>query len=203
MIAIETLAWEKVDNLIPAIIQDAKTLQVLMLGYVNPAALQQTITENRITLYSRSKQRLWTKGETSGNFLKLINVLTDCDNDSLLFLVEPAGPCCHLNTVSCFDATDAPGLGLLAKLTDVIEQRYHHYSDESYTANLFKKGIKRIAQKVGEEGIEVALAAMADNKEEITNEAADLIYHLLILLKQVDLDIWLVLAELRRRNNKE
>lgn len=202
MIEIQKLAWEKVQNLMPAIIQDAKTLQVLMLGYVNPEALQKTLTDRKITFYSRTKQRLWTKGETSGNFLELVDVMTDCDNDTLLFLVNPAGPCCHLNNASCFSAIEAPGLGFLAKLSDLITKRYEQRSEESYTARLFDKGTKRIAQKVGEEGVEVALAAVAQDKEEVMNEAADLIYHLLILLKQVDLDIWNILTELRRRQKK-
>lgn len=199
MIDIQALDWQKMDNLLPVIIQDAKSLQVLMLGYVDPTALQQTLQNKKITFYSRSKQRLWEKGEVSGNYLELVDIVPDCDNDALLILVNPAGPCCHLNTISCFGVSDSPGLGLIAKLSRIIEHRYQQRSDTSYTSKLFNQGVKRIAQKVGEEGVEVALAAVSQDNKEVINEAADLLYHLLILLRQCDLDIWRILSELRQR----
>ncbi len=199
---IEQLDWEKIGNLVPAIIQDASTLQVLMLGYMNADALQQTTMTNQVTFYSRSKQRLWIKGETSGNFLEVVDILADCDHDALLISVKPIGPCCHLNTVSCFSAISAPGVGLLSKLEQTIAQRYQGRPENSYTTKLFAAGMPRIAQKVGEEGVELALAAIMLEPKSIINESADLLFHLLVLLQQANIPLALVLDELRNRHEK-
>lgn len=198
-IEIEKLNWEKVDQLIPAVIQDAETRQVLMLGYMNKDALQQTYALNKITFYSRTKKRLWTKGEVSGNELILVEILPDCDNDALLVLVKPTGSCCHRSTTSCFGTEDAPGVGILARLEKLLQQRYQERPENSYTTKLFTEGVKRIAQKVGEEGVEVALAAVVNNKEEIKNETADLIFHLFVLLRASDIDLSVIWKELQCR----
>ena len=177
------LDWNKSDGLIPVIIQDVQTLQVLMLGYMNEAALKQSLETQKVTFYSRSKQRLWVKGETSGHFLNIIHIAHDCDQDTLLIQVEPVGACCHLNNVSCFGSEEANGVGILGKLTRIISDRQINDSERSYTSQLFNAGVKRIAQKVGEEGVEVALAGVSGVKEDITNESADLLFHLLVLTK--------------------
>ena len=193
------LNWDKVEGLIPVIIQDQQTLQVLMLGYMNQEALNQTINTKKVTFFSRTKQRLWVKGETSNNFLELIDIQHDCDNDCLLIQVKPLGPTCHLDTTSCFGTTDAPGLGILGKLDRVIAERYQTRPEKSYTTKLFNEGIYRIAQKVGEEGVEVALAGVSGNKENIKNEATDLIFHLLVLLRQTGVSLDDILLEARKR----
>ena len=176
--AIEKLNWTKGNGLIPAIIQNENTLQVLMLGYMNKEALRQTIKTQLVTFYSRDRQCLWQKGETSGNTLKVVNVIPDCDNDTLLIVVNPAGPTCHLGAVSCFGEE----IGWLIKLENIIKDRYINRDKNSYTSGLFDKGVNHIAQKVGEEAVEVAIAAVTDSKN-FSDEAADLIYHLLVLLK--------------------
>jgi phosphoribosyl-AMP cyclohydrolase / phosphoribosyl-ATP pyrophosphohydrolase len=173
--------FSKGNGLIPAVIQDTSTLQVLMVGYMNKEAFDKTIDENKVTFFSRSKNRLWTKGETSGNFLYLESVQTDCDNDSLLIKVTPAGPVCHTGSTSCFAEETAKGF--LYKLEKVINQRIDENSSESYTNKLYKKGINKVAQKVGEEAVELVIEAKDDNIDLFKNEAADLLYHLLILLK--------------------
>jgi phosphoribosyl-ATP pyrophosphohydrolase/phosphoribosyl-AMP cyclohydrolase len=192
----------KMQDLLPAIIQDVDTLQVLMLGYMNKSALEQTIATNTVTFYSRSRESLWVKGETSGNFLQLVEIIPDCDNDALLVLVKPMGVCCHLNKTSCFGEKIAPGIGFLAKLNKLIAERYRDRPQDSYTTKLFAMGTQRIAQKVGEEGIELALAAMAGKPAEITAESADLIFHVLVLLKQCDVDLAHVLTELQSRHKQ-
>lgn len=202
MIDINTLDWHKSNNLIPAIIQDADTLQVLMLGYMNPAALQQTLNSGKVTFYSRTKQRLWVKGETSGHFLNVVAIIADCDNDSLLITVNPEGHTCHREKTSCFGEENAPGLGILAMLNHIIDQRFQQRLDNSYTSKLFNAGTQRIAQKVGEEGVEVALAGVVGDKQHITSEAADLLYHLLVLLRQSQIDFTIVLSELRQRHQR-
>lgn len=196
---ISALDWEKTNGLIPVIVQDSETMQVLMLGYMNQAALKKTCETRQVAFYSRTKQRLWTKGEDSGNVLALIEIVADCDHDALLVRAKPSGPCCHLNNTSCFGIIDAPGLGLLAKLQGMIDQRYRDRPADSYATKLFSEGTHRIAQKVGEEGVELALAGVIGLKDEIKNEMADLIFHALLLLKQCDVDFADVLAELRRR----
>lgn len=202
-VVVEQLDWQKVDNLIPTIIQDAKTLQVLMLGYMDKSALQQTLTTKQVTFYSRSKQRLWIKGETSGNFLSLIEIIPDCDNDTLLLLVDPAGPCCHLETTSCFDSGGTTAIGFIAKLETIIQQRHRDMPEDSYTTKLFSAGVQRMAQKVGEEGVEVALAAVSGDKKHITAEAGDLLYHLLVLLRGADIELSQVVADLEQRAHEE
>lgn len=177
---IEALAWDKQDGLLPAIVQDAATLRVLMLGYMDRAALAATLASGQVTFYSRSKQRLWTKGESSGHVLALVSVDVDCDVDTLLVQARPHGPTCHLDRTSCFP--DAPGDGL-AELDALIAQRERERPQGSYTTRLFEAGIRRIAQKVGEEGVETALAAVAQDDEALLGEAADLLYHLVVALR--------------------
>jgi phosphoribosyl-ATP pyrophosphohydrolase/phosphoribosyl-AMP cyclohydrolase len=173
--------FTKGNGLVPVIIQDNATLQVLMLGYMNQEALEQTSKEGRVTFFSRSKNRLWTKGETSGNFLFVKEILSDCDNDTILIKVNPAGPTCHNGTDSCFDNDSAKGF--LYKLEQVVSQRINDDEKDSYTNKLYKKGINKVAQKVGEEAVELVIEAKDNNDDLFNNEAADLLYHLLILLK--------------------
>lgn len=173
--------FEKGDGLVPAVIQDSSTMQVLMVGYMNEEAYNKTVSEGRVTFFSRSRQRLWTKGETSGNFLAVKEIHPDCDNDALLIMVEPAGPVCHLGTNSCFGEMDAKGF--LYRLEKIIYERISENASDSYTNKLFHKGINKIAQKVGEEAVELVIEAKDDNMELFRNEAADLLYHLLVLLR--------------------
>ncbi|CAM1371455.1 bifunctional phosphoribosyl-AMP cyclohydrolase/phosphoribosyl-ATP diphosphatase HisIE [Tenacibaculum xiamenense] len=171
----------KTNGLVPVIIQDQATLQVLMLGYMNEEAFQKTKKEGVVTFYSRSKQRLWTKGETSGNYLYAKSIQLDCDNDTLLIQVTPKGPTCHKGTTSCFgEATDK---GFMYKLEQIISERIDNNVEESYTNKLYRRGINKVAQKVGEEAVELVIEAKDDNEELFKNEAADLLYHYLILLK--------------------
>ncbi|OFX91025.1 MAG: bifunctional phosphoribosyl-AMP cyclohydrolase/phosphoribosyl-ATP diphosphatase [Bacteroidetes bacterium GWC2_40_22] len=173
--------FTKGNGLVPVIIQDNVTLQVLMLGYMNQEALEQTTKEGRVTFFSRSKNRLWTKGETSGNFLYVKEILTDCDNDSILIKAKPAGPTCHIGTNSCFGTDTARGF--LYNLEQVINQRIDDDEKDSYTNKLYKKGINKVAQKVGEEAVELVIESKDNNDDLFKNEAADLLYHLLILLR--------------------
>jgi len=193
---INILAWAKQDGLLPAIVQDADSLRVLMLGYMSREALAATLASGQVTFFSRSRQRLWVKGETSGNTLQLVSVEADCDRDSLLVRARPQGPTCHKGTISCF--ADAPG-DVVAELDAVIAQRKAEASEASYTRKLFDAGIARIAQKVGEEGVETALAAVTADDDALRGEAADLVYHLLVLLQARGLDWNGVRAELARR----
>jgi phosphoribosyl-ATP pyrophosphohydrolase/phosphoribosyl-AMP cyclohydrolase len=191
--------WAKSsDGLIPAIIQDAQSLRVLMLGYMNAAALATTEKTGLVTFYSRSKQRLWQKGETSGHVLRVQSIKLDCDNDTLLIMALPKGPTCHLGTQTCFGEDEAPSLAILADLAATIKQRRMNPTDNSYTSKLFAEGRTRIAQKVGEEGLEVALAA-ATNAPNLTDESADLLYHLLVLLEDCNLDWRKVMTVLKKR----
>ncbi|GGH67986.1 phosphoribosyl-ATP pyrophosphohydrolase/phosphoribosyl-AMP cyclohydrolase [Filimonas zeae] len=169
------------DGLVPAVIQDANTRKVLMLGFMNQEALDTTEHSGRVTFYSRSKQRLWTKGEESGNFLMLKEILLDCDDDTLLIKVEPMGPVCHTGADTCWNETNDSD-GFLEHLEKVIQQRRHVSPDESYVAKLFQKGLNKIAQKVGEEAVEVVIEAKDNNDHLFKNEAADLLFHYLILL---------------------
>lgn len=178
---IEEVNFSKGDGLIPAVIQDAKTSKVLMLGYMNREALTKTLEEDRITFYSRSKNRLWTKGETSGHFLDLVEATVDCDQDALLLKVKPNGPVCHLQTDTCFEETNEHA-GFLYELERIINARKTADPQSSYTAKLFHKGMNKIAQKVGEEAVELVIEAKDDNKDLFLNEAADLMYHYLVLL---------------------
>lgn len=194
----ETLAWDKQDGLIPAIVQDADNKRVLMLGYMNRAALAQTRASGRVTWYSRSKQRLWTKGESSGHFLQLVGIEADCDADTLLIQARPAGPTCHLGRASCFEQAPADFLG---ELDAFIQQRERERPAGSYTTRLFESGIQRIAQKVGEEGVETALAAVAGDADELKSEAADLLYHLIVLLRASGLSLQDATAVLEQRHH--
>ena len=200
MIDPATLDWAKMDGLIPAIVQDAASGEVRMLGYMDRAALDATIADKLVTFYSRSREKLWRKGETSGNLLDLVAISADCDRDALLVLASPRGPTCHTGTASCFGSDGPPGTGFLAMLADLIEQRSKADPAFSYTARLVASGIKRIAQKVGEEGVEVALAATSGDAAELTSEAADLVYHLTVLLQASDTSWDAVITELRRRH---
>lgn len=193
------LDYDKVGGLIPAIVQEERTGQVLMLGYMNEEALAETQRTKKVTFFSRSKNRLWQKGESSGNFLELISLQKDCDSDSLLVKVKPVGPTCHTGSYACFGEEEF-GLGMLEK---VIEQRWDSAStDESYVQRLKQKGVKKIAQKVGEEGVEVALEAMTENREELIGELGDLLFHALVVMKAKDVSLKDVLALLEQRHKK-
>lgn len=179
---LDALAWDKMDGLLPAIVQDADTQQVLMLGYMDRAALTATLTSGFATFFSRSKQRLWQKGETSGNRLAIVAIHTDCDEDALLVQARPEGPTCHLGTASCFSADDTQGPAWLAILAHIVATRAAADPSESYTARLLAAGLPRIAQKVGEEGVETALAAVTRDLPGLAEEIADLVYHLTVLM---------------------
>lgn len=196
------LDWEKTNNLLPAIVQHAVSGEVLMLGYMNQEALEVTEQTGKVTFFSRTKQRLWTKGESSGNVLNVVSITPDCDNDTLLILVNPIGPTCHLGNNSCFHPANSDW-GFLYQLEQLLAERKTASPDSSYTAKLYASGTKRIAQKVGEEGVETALAATVNDREELTNEASDLIYHLLVLLQDQDLDLSKVIGRLRERHQKK
>jgi len=193
--------FEKGDGLVPAIVQHADTLQVLMLGYMNAEAVEATKSSGFVTFYSRSRQTLWTKGETSGNTLSAVGLEVDCDNDTLLVKARPAGPTCHEGTVSCFGESGADGVGFLAYLEQLIEDRKTADPESSYTASLLQGPLRRAAQKVGEEGVETALAAVAETDDKLVGEAADLIYHTLVLLAAKDVAFADVLTELQRRHS--
>lgn len=194
---IEALAWEKQGGLLPAIIQDATGGRVLMLGYMDRAALAATLATRRITFYSRSRQRLWMKGETSGDVLELVSVEADCDADTLLLQARPRGPTCHLGRASCFP--DAP-VDFLAKLDALVARRERERPENSYSTRLFEGGVRGIAQKVGEEGVETALAAVAQDDAALLGEAADLVFHLTVLLRARGLGLADVVAVLRDRH---
>lgn len=195
------LDWQKVDSLMPVIIQNAISGDVLMLGYMDKAALEMTLNSGKVTFYSRTKQRLWTKGETSGNFLKLVDIYPDCDNDTLLILAHPIGPTCHNGTESCFAPAQSQW-GFLYELENLLRERKSASPDSSYTAQLYASGTKRIAQKVGEEGVETALAATVNDREELKNEASDLLYHLMVLLQDQSLSLSDVIDCLQKRHKK-
>ena len=173
--------FSKGNGLVPVVIQDYCTMQVLMVGYMNKEAFEKTEKEKVVTFFSRSKNRLWTKGETSGNYLSVMEMLSDCDNDTLLIKVKPAGPVCHTGSISCFEENTSKGF--IYSLEQIINQRITEDVDDSYTNRLFKKGINKVAQKVGEEAVELIIESKDDNVDLFKNEAADLLYHLLILLK--------------------
>lgn len=200
MFNINELNWEKMNGLLPAIVQDVNTNSVLMLGYMNQEALQKTIESKQVTFFSRSKNCLWTKGETSGNTLELINIFADCDKDTLLVHAIPKGPICHLGSANCFNQENKQtGLSFIEHLEKIIQERDNSRPKNSYTAKLLNSGISRIAQKVGEESIEVVLAAVEKNDEEFCSEAADLLFHLLVLLRAKNLQISDVFKILKER----
>lgn len=200
----ETLDWNKGDGLLPAIVQDAGNGAVLMLGYMNREALAATLATGDVTFWSRSKGRLWTKGESSGHFLKLKEIAADCDGDTLLITAQALGPACHKGTPTCWGEsppqTSAQPLAFLGFLEQLIAQRIATRPAGSYTAKLLDQGMRRIAQKVGEEGLELALAGVAQSDPEIIGEAADLVYHTLLLLKAKGLSLSQVIVELERRH---
>lgn len=196
---IEALDWGKNAGLIPAVIEDAVSGRVLMLAYMNRESLQKTLETKRVTFFSRSKGRLWTKGETSGNFLNLVDLAADCDKDTLLVTVNAEGPACHLGTTSCFGDLQSRWQ-FLRDLEVLLASRKGADPATSYTASLYARGTKRIAQKVGEEGVETALAATVHDREELRNEAADLVYHLLVLLQAENLELADVIDILRERH---
>ena len=191
------LDWGKVDGLMPAIVQDAATLRVLMLGYMDRDALQKTCDSGKVTFFSRTRKRVWTKGETSGNALELVDIRVDCDGDTLLVTARPHGPTCHTGSTSCFEA--APG-NFLGALDALIKQREHDRPLNSYTTRLFEKGARHIAQKVGEEGVETALAGVVQRDEELLGESADLLFHLIVLLRSRGLSLDNAVAVLEARH---
>lgn len=191
------LDWGKGDGLLPVVVQDASNLRVLMLGYMNREALETTLASRRVTFFSRSKQRLWTKGESSGHVLELVSVEADCDDDTLLVLAHPHGPTCHLQRASCFPS--APS-AFLSDLDALVAQRERERPAGSYTTRLFESGTRRIAQKVGEEGVETALAAVAQDEAALLGESADLLYHLTVLLRARGLSLADAVDVLRARH---
>ena len=193
---IKTLDWSKQNGLIPAIIQDAETLQVLMLGYMNSEALALTLESGQVTFFSRSKNRLWTKGESSGHFLSVVSIQTDCDSDSLLIMATPNGPTCHLNRQSCF--ADAPAY-FLCELEQRIIERKSANPQTSYSKRLMDSGLAKVAQKVGEEAVETVIAACIQDDKALLNESADLLYHLIVLLQTKQLSLQQVIAVLKNR----
>ncbi|MDX5436988.1 MAG: bifunctional phosphoribosyl-AMP cyclohydrolase/phosphoribosyl-ATP diphosphatase HisIE [Pontibacter sp.] len=200
------LDFDKTGGLIPAVIQDNTTGQVLMLGYMNQEALDKTEQEGLVTFFSRSKNRLWTKGETSGNTLQVVSIAQDCDSDSLLIKVNPNGPTCHTGSTSCFGeelvSNRVKAIQFIAQLEEVIQQRKLTPTEGSYTNFLFEKGVNKIAQKVGEEAVETVIDAVAGKLDTMKGEAADLLYHLLVLLAATDLELKDVVAVLEARHNK-
>jgi len=200
MIDIQKLNFDKTQGLIPCIVQDASTHTVLMLGYMNREALDKTLSEKRLTFFSRTKQRMWTKGETSGNYLNLVDVKIDCDDDTLLFKVKPVGPTCHTGSDTCFNEVN--GFSGLEFLEAIIQERKKNPKAGSYTNQLFDNGINKVAQKVGEEAVELIIEAKDNNKELFLNEAADLMYHYIVLLAAKGYQLEDVLSVLRQRHSK-
>ena len=199
---ISSLAWEKMDNLLPAIIQDAATGAVLMQGFMDVEALTATLKTEKATFFSRSKQRLWMKGESSGNTLDVKQVLADCDQDCLLIAATPNGPTCHLMTHSCFPEEQVSQQNFLSYLERFIDKRSKDSIEDSYTARLLSRGTNKVAQKVGEEGVEVVIAALAETKDDFLGECADLFYHTLVLLKDQKIDLSEVMEVLQKRHSK-
>lgn len=190
--------FTKSNGLVPVIIQDEKTLEVLMLGYMNEEAFNKTRTENKVTFFSRTKNRLWTKGEESGNFLYVKSISLDCDRDTLLIKAEPHGPTCHTGSRSCFQT--AYNQNFIFKLEQIITDRYENPAEGSYINKLRNKGLNKIAQKVGEEGVETVIAALAETETDLINEASDLLFHLMVLLKEKNLDLKTIAENLEKRH---
>ncbi|NJD21607.1 MAG: bifunctional phosphoribosyl-AMP cyclohydrolase/phosphoribosyl-ATP diphosphatase HisIE [Melioribacter sp.] len=200
MIKAEELNFEKLGGLIPAVVVDFQTSQVLMVGFMNNEAFAKTIETQRVTFFSRTKNALWTKGETSGNFLNLVDIKKDCDNDSLLIFAKPVGPTCHTGDYSCF-GVEKSNINFLNRLSALIKERKKKLPENSYTTKLFKEGANRIIQKVGEEAIETVIAAKNRDKNEIVNETADLIYHLLVMLAEQNIELEDVVNKLVERHS--
>jgi phosphoribosyl-ATP pyrophosphohydrolase/phosphoribosyl-AMP cyclohydrolase len=190
--------FDKTDGLVPVVIQDVQTLEVLMLGYMNAEAYQKTIKENIVTFFSRSKNRLWTKGETSGNFLHVQSVHIDCDKDTILIMVKPQGATCHTGARSCFDT--AYNQNFILELENIIRNRYEEPQEGSYVNKLRKKGLNKIAQKVGEEAVETVIAALAETETDMINESSDLVFHLLVLLREKGLSLETIAKNLEARH---
>ena len=199
-INLNKIDWDKGQGLVPAIIQNIDNGQVLMLAYMDRAALAQTISSKKVTFFSRSKNRLWTKGETSGNWLDFISGEMDCDADTLLVQARPQGPSCHTGSVTCFNDQTPSNIGFLDQLAKLIAERHNTMPEDSYTASLFAEGKALIAQKVGEEGVELALARMKDDSAEIANEAADLLFHMMVLLEDAGLSLADAISVLQNRH---
>jgi len=198
---ISQLDFQKMNGLVPAVIQDAETLKMLMLGFMNREALAKSLEIGKVTFFSRTKNRLWTKGEESGNFLNVVSVAVDCDKDTLLFKVNPVGPVCHTGNETCFNEENKKNeIEFLSYLQDFIDKRKEEKPEGSYTTSLFKGGTRKITQKVGEEAIETIIGAMADDNENFLYEAGDLIYHLIVLLSHKEYRIEDVVRELRTRH---
>ena len=200
-----TIDFEKMDGLVPAIVQDAQTLKVLMLGFMNKEAYDKTVETGKVTFWSRSRNCLWTKGETSGNFLHVVEILNDCDQDTLLIKAHPDGPTCHTGADTCWgeENTEKNPLLFLSELSDFIEKRHKEMPEGSYTTKLFSQGINKIAQKVGEEALETVIEATNGTNEQIVYEASDLLYHLIVLLTDKGLRIEDIAEELHRRHDPE
>ena len=199
MIDVSKINFDKLNGLVPAIIVDNNSEKVLMLGFMNKESLNKTIEIGKATFYSRSRKSLWTKGETSGNFLFVKKILTDCDNDSLLIYADPNGPTCHTGNYSCF-SLEKSGINFLEKLNDLVKQRKIELPENSYTTKLFKEGSDRIIQKVGEESVEVVIAAKNKSRKEIIYESADLLFHLLVMLTDNNIELKDVVSELESRH---
>jgi phosphoribosyl-ATP pyrophosphohydrolase/phosphoribosyl-AMP cyclohydrolase len=196
------LDFNKLNGLIPAIIQDAQTNVVLMLGFMNEEAYRKTIKTKNVTFYSRTKRRLWTKGETSGNFLHVVKILADCDNDTLLIKANPVGPVCHTGAETCFDEKNKDGIWFLQYLQEFINRRFIEKPEGSYTTSLFAKGVNRMAQKVGEEAVETVIEATNGADENFIYEASDLIYHLIVLLTSKGYTLEDIAKELKKRHKE-
>lgn len=192
--------FEKGAGLIPVVVQDAETLKVLMLGYMNEEAWQKTRETGKVTFYSRSKERLWVKGETSGNYLNLVEMLLDCDEDTILVKAIPDGPTCHTGADTCFKEDNVNHVQFIAHLEDIIKDRKKNPSDESYTSSLFLKGINKVAQKVGEEAVELVIEAKDDDEDLFLGEAADLLFHYLVLLEAKEIPLQKVIDVLKKRH---
>lgn len=195
-----TVDFDKMGGLVPAIIQDAVTAKVLMLGFMNEEALRKTQETGKVTFYSRTRQRLWTKGEESGNFLHVVSIQNDCDNDTLLIKVHPAGPVCHTGADTCWGEKNEAGMAFLGYLQDFIDKRHAEMPDGSYTTSLFRKGVNRMAQKVGEEAVETVIEATNGTQEGFVYEASDLVYHLIVLLTSKGLRLDDLGRELQKRH---
>lgn len=193
--------FEKMNGLVPAIIQDNRTLKVLMLGFMNEEALQKTLSTKKVTFYSRSRKCLWTKGETSGNYLNVVSVKCDCDNDTLLIKAMPDGPVCHTGADTCWNESNTPNpLAFLSTLQDFIEKRREEMPEGSYTTSLFKDGINRMAQKVGEEALETVIEAVNGSNERLIYEASDMFYHLIVMLTEKGIRVERIAEELQKRH---
>ena len=198
---LQNIDFSKLNGLVPAIIQDAQTNKVLMLGFMNEEAYKKTVETGKATFFSRTKNRLWTKGEESGNFLHVVEILPDCDNDTLLIKVNPAGPTCHTGADTCWNEVNKDDISFLSYLQDFISRRKEEMPDNSYTTSLFKEGTRKIAQKVGEESVETIIGAMANDDENMIYEAGDLLYHLIVLLTGKGFRIEDVVRELKKRHH--